>query len=133
MTAPVAFNRRQILAPGTVITASGQSSAMTLSSDAVATLNAYVTITAASGTTPSVTFGIAFDNDANSNNYPPVSYAAATTGSAQTTTGADVLVATATAPTTASDGVTTTNYYRITWTVSGTTPSFTIGALYTDN
>lgn len=133
MAAPAAFNQRQVIAPGTVITASGQSAAMAMRSDVTATLNAYASISAVSGTTPSITFGIAFDNDADGNGYPPVSFGTATTGTAQTATGTDVLVATATAPSNATDGVNTTRYYRITWTVSGTSPSFTVGALYTDN
>lgn len=128
-----AFNRRQVLTPGTVITASGQSNPMAMSSDVVAVVNAYASITTASGTTPSITFGIAFDNDTDPNTFPPVSFAAATTGVAQTAAGSDVLVATASAPATTTDGVNKTRYYSITWTVTGTTPSFTVGALYTDN
>ena len=130
MPAPTPSNRRQVLAPGTVITSSGQSGALALGSDAVNVLNLYATLSAVSGTSPSITFGVAFDNDADSATWPVSSYAAATTGSAQTPTGTDVLVASATHPVATSGD---TRYYRVTWTVSGTTPSFTVGALYTDN
>lgn len=130
MAAPTPSNRRQVLAPGTVITASGQSGTLTLASDAVAALNLYASLSAVSGTTPSITFGLAFDNGADPDAWPVGSFAAATTGAAQTAAGTDVLVASAPHPV-ATEG--DTRYYRVTWTVAGTTPSFTVGELYVDN
>lgn len=129
MTAPVASNRRQVVAAGTVITATGQTGTLTLASDAIPVLNLYATITAASGTTPSITFGIAFDSDAGGATYPVGGFGSATTGTAQTAAGADVLVASATHPVLSSGD---TLFYRVTYTVTGTTPSFTL-SLYTDN
>ena len=126
------FNRRQILAPGTVITASGSVTGLAIGEDDVTALNLYATITAVSGTTPSITFAIAFANDAVPGTFPPASYGTASSGAAQTATGADVVVATGTDAHTVLD-VDQTRYYEVTWTVTGTTPSFTIGALYTDN
>jgi hypothetical protein len=129
MTAPSASNRRQVLAPGTVITATGQTGTLTLASDAVPVLNLYATITAASGTSPSITFGIAFDSDPGGATWPVGGFAAATTGAAQTAVGTDVLVATATHPVLTSGD---TSFYRVVYTVTGTSPSFTL-SLYTDN
>lgn len=129
MAAPTT-GRRSVLAAGTVITASGQSGPMAVDSNADPTLNLYASITAVSGTTPSITFGIALDSDADNATWPVGAFGAATTGAAQTATGTDVLVA---ALTRTLAGRGDTRYYRVTWTVSGTTPSFTVGALYTDN
>lgn len=132
MTVP-AFQRREILAPGTVITASGSSGAQSLGVDTVAALHAYASITAISGTGASITFGIEFDTDASGDDYPPVAFGTATNGTAQTAVGSDVLVASATQTANPADGLNPTRYYRLVWTVAGTTPSITIGALYTDN
>lgn len=130
MAAPAVWNRRSCVAAGTVITASGQTGPLAMESNADTPLSVYASITAASGTTPSITFGIEFDSDPGGATWPVGGYAAATTGTAQTASGADVLVASASPPRTGSGD---TRYYRITWTVSGTTPSFTLGALYADN
>jgi hypothetical protein len=98
--------------------------------NAAATLNLYASISAISGAGASITFGIAFDSDTGGATWPVGGFAAATTGTAQTTTGTDVLVASAAhAPTGRGD----TRFYRITWTVAGTSPSITLGSLYTDN
>lgn len=98
--------------------------------NAASVLNLYASISAISGAGASITFGIAFDSDAGGATYPVGGFGTAVTGTAQTATGNDVLVASAPhTPTGRGD----TRYYRITWTVAGTSPSITLGSLYTDN
>lgn len=130
MPTPASHNRRLGSSAGTVITASGQSGVLSMESNATATLNLYATISAISGAGATATFGIQFCNDAGGATWPASSFAAATTGAAQTATGTDVLVASAVHP---RSGIGDSRYYRITWTVAGTSPSITLGALYTDN
>lgn len=100
-----------IIPAGTVITATGQSAAY--EPDNKATLRAVLVITAASGTTPSITITMQTSYDAG------VTDSWRTVGSAfpaQTTTG--------TVRQTFS-GV--DRYVRASYVVSGTTPSFTLG------
>lgn len=129
MPAPAQHNRRAGAASGTVITVSGQSGTFAMEHNSAATLNLYASISAISGAGASITFGIAFDSDAGGATYPVGGFGAATTGSALTTTGTDVLAASATPPRT---GRGDTRFYRITWTVAGTSPSITV-SFYTDN
>lgn len=128
MPTPALHNRRAAAA-GTVITTSGQSGTLVMAHNAASVLNLYATISAISGAGASITFGIAFDSDAGGEGFPVGTFGAATTGAAQTATGTDVLVASAVHPT---NGRGDTRYYRITWTVAGTSPSITV-SFYTDN
>lgn len=129
MPAPAAHNRRTGAAAGTVITTSGQSGTLVMAHNSGSTLNLYASISAISGAGASITFGIAFDSDAGGATFPVGGFGAATTGAAQTTTGTDVLVASAAHPL---SGRGDTRYYRISWTVAGTSPSITV-SFYTDN
>lgn len=129
MPAPALHNRRVGTPSGTVITTSGQSGTLVMESNGAATLNLYASISAISGAGASITFGIAFDSDAGGATFPVGGFGAATTGTALTTTGTDVLAASATRTLT---GRGDTRFYRISWTVAGTSPSITV-TFYTDN
>jgi hypothetical protein len=116
---------RTILAAGTVITANGQSAAIPLSRDTdPTTLDVAVNITAVSGTTPTLTVTVQRDNDADTAAYPPVAWTTGTSSAALNATGRTVVSAPA-----AINAATGANphYYRVSWVVGGTTPSFTLG------
>lgn len=114
-----------ILPAGTVITASGNSGPLTLGTNVdPTTLDVVVNITAVSGTSPTITFKIQRDADAEPAPHPPVSYAAGTSSAALTAVGRTVI----SAPVAVSARGTNPRYYRLAWVVTGTTPSFTLGA-----
>ena len=114
-----------ILPAGTVITASGQTGPLTLATDAdPTTLDVVIDITAVSGTTPSITFKVERDNDADPATYPPATWTAGTSSAALTAPGRTVV----SAPAAFGSRDTNPPYYRLVWTVTGTTPSFTLGA-----
>jgi hypothetical protein len=82
-----------------------------------------VDVSAVSGTTPSLTVSVAWDADANSDTSPPVAWGTATSSAAITAAGRT----TVTLPYQPATSGTTPRYYKVSWAITGTTPSFTLG------
>lgn len=99
---------------GQIITATGTSGAFSASG---AFLDLEVEVTAVSGTTPSATFSIQWSEDGV--NFAP--QAAGGSFAAITAVGNAILQFASLAP-----------FYRLAWTVTGTTPSFTVNAFAWD-
>jgi hypothetical protein len=123
----VSTNGRHALTPGTVITSSGNSGTLVLASSSATTVTLMGDISAVSGTSPSITFGVAWDNGADHATHPVPSFGTATTGAAKTTTGTDLTLATATKSRVGTNEI---RYFRVSWTVTGTSPSFTLANLW---
>lgn len=118
---------RTILPAGTVITASGQTGPIAVASNTDPTTQDLVpVISAVSGTSPSITFTLQWDNDADTHTYPPSTWANSTGSGAKTAAGRSVVNG---AKTLSPSTGTSPRHFRVTWTVSGTSPSFTL-ALY---
>lgn len=116
---------RTILPAGSVITANGSSNPIPLASDVdPSTLDVVVNVTAVSGTTPTLTVTVQRDNDADTAAYPPSAWTTGTSSAALTAAGRTVV--SAPAAINAANGA-TPRYYRVSWTVGGTSPSFTLG------
>jgi hypothetical protein len=116
---------RTILPAGAVITANGQSGPIPLPVDTDATsTDVVVDISAASGTTPTLTVTVQRDNDADTGTYPPSTWTTGTSSAALTAPGRTVVSAPATVNALTGDEP---RYYRVSWTVGGTSPSFTVG------
>lgn len=116
---------RTILPAGTVITANGQSGPILLSNDTDAsTLDVVAVVSAVSGTTPTLMVTVQRDNDADSATYPPSAWTAGTSSAALTAAGRTVV--SGPSALSAATGI-NPHYYRVSWTVGGTTPSFTLG------
>lgn len=116
---------RTILAAGSVITANGQSGPVMLPVDTdPGTLDIAIDISAVSGTTPTLTVTVQRDNDADSGVYPPSTWTTGTSSAALNATGRTVV--SAPVAVNAATGV-NPRYYRVSWVVGGTTPSFTLG------
>lgn len=116
---------RTLLAAGSVITSNGQTGPIPLRDDTDSTtLDVAVDISAVSGTSPTLTVTVQRDNDANSSTYPPAAWTTGTSSAALSAAGRTVVSAPA-----AINAGTGTNprYYRVSWTVGGTSPSFTLG------
>lgn len=116
---------RTILKAGTVITASGVSDPIQLENDVdPTTLDVVANITAVSGTTPAITFTVQRDNSAAPGVFPPTAWTAGTSSAALSAVARTVINApSAIAPASG----TSPHFYRVSWTVTGTTPSFTLG------
>lgn len=115
---------RIVHAPGTAITATG-SAIIPLSSNVDATtLDVIVDISAVSGTTPTLTVSVARAADVVRGTHPPASFGTATSTAALTAVGRTVLSVPA-----AIDALTgaSSPFARVTWTIGGTSPSFTLG------
>lgn len=116
---------RTILKAGTVITTSGVSDPIQLENDVDAnTLDVVANISAVSGTTPAITFTIQRDNSTPPGVSPPTAWTAGTASAALIAAGRTVVSApSAINPATG----TSPRFYRVSWTVTGTTPSLTLG------
>lgn len=99
---------------GQTVTASGQSAALNASGQH---LDIEIEVTAASGTTPSVTFSVQWSEDGTNFAAPQT----AQSFSAITAAGNAIAQFPALGP-----------YWRLVWTVSGTTPSFTFSVYQSD-
>jgi hypothetical protein len=111
---------RTILTPTTVLTASGQSGPSTLSSNGRSVQNVDVTVTAVSGTSPSLTVSVQ-RADVHTD-YPPSNWTTVATSAAITAAGTTTI----TTPAVPSGDV--SNFYRLAYAITGTTPSFTLSA-----
>lgn len=115
---------RTILPAGTVITASGQSVPILLANDTdPTTLDVVVNVSAVAGTSPTLTVTVQRDADADTSTYPPGAWTAGTSSAALTAAGRTVV----SAPAALTGQGANPHYYRVTWAVGGTSPSFTVG------
>lgn len=118
---------RTILPAGSVITATGSTGPLSPSDDVDPSgFDVIANITAVSGTAPTVVFTVQWATSPDTSTYPPTSWSAGVS-SAALSTAARTVVSTA-CPVRAATG-TAPAYYRVSWVVTGTTPSFTL-ALY---
>jgi hypothetical protein len=111
---------RTILPAGTVLATTGQTGPCTLSSDAVSVQHVEVNVTAVSGTSPSLT--VAFQRADIGTDYPPSNWTTVATSDPITAAGATTI----TTPAIPSGAV--SNFYRLSYAITGTSPSFTLGA-----
>ena len=123
-----ADNYRTARAAGTVLTASGQTGPIHVNDDTDMSPQLVIADITAISTGASIQFGIQWDADPDSATYPPATWGASVTGAPQTTTGTGITVVSATPvrdPWGGNGNI--PRHFRITWALSGTTPSVTLG------
>ena len=120
---------RTALAAGTILSASGHSGPIHVLDDTDMSPQLVIAdISAITGVGATVTFGVQWDADPDSATYPPAAWGASVTGAPQTTPGTGITVASATPVRNPAGGNGNIPcYFRITWALSGTTPSVTLG------
>lgn len=123
---------RTAVPAGTVLTTSGQTGPIHVNDDTDMSAQLMIAdITAIVGDT-SITFGVQWDADPDTATYPPTMWGASVTGTPQTAIGTGITVVSATPVANPAGGNGTIPcYFRIVWTVTGTTPSVTVG-VYTE-
>ena len=114
---------RTLLAAGSVVTATGSTIVRVPMEVDASTLDLVVNITAVSGTSPTIRFAVARDTETKRGTWPS-NFGTATQTATLSTTGRTVLsVPSAIDPLIGA----CPPFVRVTWTVTGTTPSFTLG------
>ena len=118
---------RTILAAGS-ITAAGSTDPIHVASDVDPDgIDFIINLTGfTGGTTPSITFSAAWDNDANSDTYPPATWGAATSTAALTAAGRVVL----TLPRVLGAGNTTPRYVQLSWAIAGAPTAVTHSGIF---
>lgn len=113
---------RTILPAGTVTTANGSVIVPVTSNVDASTLDVVLDITAVSGTAPTLVISVERDAEPQRGTFPPTVFSAATSTAAITAAGRTVLsVPAAIGPLTGTSPI----FFRLSWTVGGTAPSFT--------